>query len=93
VRLDVHLSSGESVFLYLVLDFLFGVCQEDSRGRIRGRHLLVVALQSWEELGVQSARLGELQSRSDVSGHSEVRILVDSARDKTKDVLGVLKHF
>jgi hypothetical protein len=48
-----------------------------------------MSLKPREELGVHGARLGEVKSWSQVSGHSEVRILVDSTRDQTKEILSV----
>jgi len=72
------------------LDLLFdlgrGVRDQDSRVRNRRRHLLLGSLECWEELRVVRGALLEFELVSDVSGHSEVGVLVDGSGDEAGDV-------
>jgi hypothetical protein len=79
-------SSRESVFIDFLLDVLVRVGQEDRRGWVAGSHLLVLAEDRGEELGVDASRLEVLDSDSNVSGHSEVRVLIDALRDEAGNV-------
>lgn len=76
---DCLTAAGEGILVDLCLDLLGGVVQEDGRLRQRRAHLCVVALQRWEELGVDKCRLDGSEFGRNVARQSEVRVLVDSA--------------
>jgi len=52
-------------------------------------HLLMGTEDGWEELGVNASRLLIFQLVSDISGHSEVRILIDTLWDQARNVSSV----
>ena len=70
----------------LLFDLGRGVRDQDSRVRNRRRHLLLGSLECWEELRVVRGALLEFELVSDVSGHSEVGVLVDGSGDEAGDV-------
>ena len=70
----------------LVLDLRGCVAHEDTRVDIRRAHLRLRALKRGEELGVEERGLGVLELDGDVACETEVRVLVDRARDEARDV-------
>lgn len=74
------------------LNLLCSVGQKDRRVWVTGGHFLVMTLKSWEELRVHSTGLRKVQPWSQVSGHSKVRILVDTTRNQTKKIIPISQH-
>ena len=70
----------------LVFDLPGCVAHEDARVDVRCAHLRLRALQRGEELGVEERGLGVLELDGDVACETEVRVLVDRARDEARDV-------
>lgn len=90
VLLHGGLATGEGVLVDLVLDLLGGVGEKYRGVAVARGHLRLRTLQRREEAGMHQSRLGEAQSRRHVSGHTEVRILIDRARYQAVH-LGVLE--
>lgn len=71
------LPARETVFVDFVLDLIRGIGHEDARVDIRCAHLGLGPLEGREELGMNQRRLRVLQFHGNVSGKTEVWILVD----------------
>ena len=74
----------------MLVDFVFdlvrGICHEYTRVRVRCAHLSLWSLKSREEAGVDEGWLGILEFLRDITCKPKVRVLVDSAGDKTWDI-------
>jgi hypothetical protein len=71
------------------LNNLERISQEDSRACIAPTHLKLEPLQGWKHFTMDTTWLSILKSLGDISGHSEIRILVNTLWDQTKSVLGL----
>lgn len=80
------LSARETVFVDFVLDLIRGVCHEDAGVDIRCAHFGLGSLKGGEELGMDQSRLGVLQFHGNVSGETEVWILVDGTWNQARDI-------
>lgn len=70
----------------LILDLVCRIGHVDRRVGITGAHLRLRALQGGEELRVNEQRLGVLELGGNITGETEIGILVDCAGDKAGDV-------
>lgn len=77
---------------YLVLDLIGRIRHKDSRGVDRGTHLGTRTLKGREELGVDQARLRVFQTLGHITRQTEVRVLVNSARNKARNILLAAKY-
>ena len=59
-----------------MLDILHGVSEEDGGGGIRSTHLGLRALEGRKEGGMKESWFRESQARSNITSHTEVRILI-----------------
>ena len=76
-----------------LLDLVWSVSQEDCCIGVRGTHFASLALDCREEGAMDACRFSVFDPLGHVTGHPEVRVLVDSLRDEawhlcvvTKDV-------
>ena len=83
---NVLTTSTEGVLVDLVLDLGRGVREEDGGVRVAGGHLGLGSLEGGEEGGVDESRFEEAQTRSDVSGHPEVWILINGTGNEAGNV-------
>ena len=67
----------------LTFDLVRSIRHEDARIRVRSAHFRLGTLERREELGVDQGRFRIFELRSYISRQTEVRILVDCARDET----------
>jgi len=92
----VFLKSGTSTteckVLDLVLNISWRVGEKNGAGGDGGSHLGLGTKKRGEELGVDESRFDVTESGSDVSGHSEVRVLVDCLRNQAEQVGVLLKY-
>ena len=75
----------------LVLNLGLCVSHEDGRAVDRGTHLGAGSLESREELSVDQGRLGVLELVGNITRQTEVRILVNGARDQARNVGTIAK--
>ena len=66
----------------LLLDLIRSVSQEDRGVGVRGTHLTSLALDGREEGAMNACRFRILDTFGHVTGHPEVRVLVDSLRNE-----------
>ena len=79
--------SAESVLLNFVLYLFRRICHKNAWLRNGARHLSAESLQRREKFVVKACWLGSLDFTTNISCHSEVRILVNTAGDKARNVL------
>lgn len=83
VKLFSVTTSREPVLVDLVLDLVGRVGHVNSGVGVGCRHFSLCALERRKELAVQQSWLGVLELVSNITGQSEVRVLVDGARNET----------
>lgn len=91
--LSLHLrclpATTERKLVNFFLNDLERISQEDGRACITPTHFELEPLQGWEHFTMDTTWLSILQSLGDISGHSEIRILVNTLWDQTISVLGL----
>jgi len=80
-------SSAESMLFYLVFNLFWCVSHEYPWLRHWTWHFRTKSLQRREKLVVKSCRFRSFDFAANISGHSEIRVLVDSTRNKARNVL------
>lgn len=80
------LTATKTMLIDLILDLGRGVGHVYSGVSIARAHLRLRALEGREELGVDEEGFGVLEFGGDVPGEAEVRVLVDRAGDKARNV-------
>lgn len=76
----------------LRFNLLRRVGQKNCGIEVAGRHLRLGALQCREESRVKQCRFRKSEPRRNVSTHSEVRILIDGARNEHRNLLFAENH-
>lgn len=80
-------TTRESIAIDLVLDLVSGISHEDGR-RVNGSaHLGLRTLKSREETSVDQRWLGILETLSNITSETEIRILINSTGDQTGNIL------
>lgn len=87
-----RLTAREGVFIDFVFNLVLCVSQQDAAVWVRGGHLSPEAVESWEELRVDTARLLVLKSLGNVPSHSEIWILVDSLGNQAENLRVLAKN-
>lgn len=81
---------GSSSTECMLFDFgfdLFGfIGHENSCGWDGSRHFCLETLERWEEFGIETGWLWCFNSVTDISCHSEIRILINTAWDQTRKI-------
>lgn len=80
------------MYLNLSFDVSHGVCKSDAWVGVARWHFRTSSLQSWEESTIDWSRFSVLQLLSNVTCHSEIRILIDSSGNKARHSLSVSKY-
>lgn len=81
------LTSAESVLLDFAFNLFGGIRHEDSWLRTRSGHLTPISLKRGEELIIETSWLRGFDLSTDVSRHSEIRVLIDPTRNQTGNVV------
>lgn len=76
-----------NVITNLILNLFLRITQIDASIGFRGVHLGLCSLKSRQERGEDQRRLSSFKARRNVPCHPEVGILIDGARDQTRDVV------
>ena len=79
-------TTAEPMAVDLILDLILCIAHVYARVDVRRTHFCLWALQSREEFRMQQGRLGILQLMRYVTSKAEIRVLVDSTRDKARDI-------
>ena len=89
---NIVTTTTESKLVDLGLDLVRSVAEEDGGVGVTGRHLGPGSLQGGEEDGVDESRLEVTQSRSHVTCHSEVWVLVNGTGNQTGNISLATKY-
>lgn len=87
VFLNSSSTTREGITIDLVLDLVSGISHEDGRGVNGSAHLGLRTLKSREETSVDQGWLGVLETLSNITSETEIRILINSTGDQTGNVL------
>ena len=79
-------STAKSMLLNLILDLFCGISHEDSWLWNRGGHLWIKTLQWWEKFVIKTSRLRGFNFWTNISCHSKVRILINTARNQARNI-------
>ena len=80
------------MFVDLVFDLIGCICHVDGRVGIRSGHLRLGPLKRREEFGVNERGLGVLELLCHIPGKSEIRILINGARNQGWNILFITKY-
>ena len=83
---NILTASTEGILVDLGLYLVGRVREEDGGVRVRGGHLGLGPLEGGEEGGVDEGRFEESKTRSNISGHPEVGILINGTGDETGNI-------
>ena len=78
------LTTRHCILVNLFLDHCFRIGENNSTILIAGWHFWLHTLHGWEEWCINWTRLWIVQFLCNISGHSKVRVLVNSRWDKTR---------
>lgn len=76
------LTPGKAVLVNFVFDLIGRVTHIDTRGQIRCAHLGLRSLQRREKLWMQQSGLGIFEFRGNITGKTEIWILINCTRDE-----------
>lgn len=82
VLFESRSTAGKCVLVDLGFNLLGCIGKENCGVLVASRHLGLSSLQCWEKCRVHQGWFWESESRSDVSSHSKIGILVDSTRNQ-----------
>lgn len=80
-------SSRESITIDLVLDLVGSISHENGRSINGSAHFGLGTLKSREETSMNQGWLGILETLSNITSETEVRILINSTRNQTGNIL------